>query len=84
MELWKEQHQAQENMVKGLCEALREQPGTSTAWPTQAAVHYRLSKLMNDDVEAFLCVFGATDLAAGWPWPQWVTILGPYLTGPAQ
>lgn len=37
-----------------------------------------------DDIEAFLHYFEATALAARWGKSQWVTILGPYLSGPAQ
>lgn len=37
-----------------------------------------------DNIEALVHAFKATAMAASWPHAQWVTILGPYLTGPAQ
>lgn len=48
-------------------------------------MYFRLSKLTHDDdVEAYLYAFEASATAARWPHVQWVTILGPYLTGPIQ
>lgn len=35
-------------------------------------------------MEAYLFTFEATATATRWPPMQWVTILGPYLTGPTQ
>lgn len=52
--LWKELRQAQEILVKGLCDALKEQSGPGTRPHPGASTHYRLSKLTAaDDIEAF-------------------------------
>lgn len=85
-ELWKEQRQAQEDLVKGLCDVLKEQGTATTSSRGQTpTLQYRLNKLSTeDDIEAFLYAFEATAIAASWPKPQWVTILGPYLAGPSQ
>lgn len=84
-DLWKEQRQAQEVLFKGLCNVLKEKTGSGTGQTASPSVQFRLRKLSSDDdVEAFLYAFEATAKVAGWPKPQWVTILGPYLTGPAQ
>lgn len=83
--MWREQRQAQENLVKGLYDALREQPGQGSMYSPANPIQYLLSNLKGeDDVEAFLHTFETTAIATGWPRPQWVTILGPYLTSPAQ
>lgn len=84
-ELWKEQQQAQDWLVKGLCDVLREQPLWRPSHETTSGLPCRLSKQTpNNDVEAFLHSFEVTALAANWPRSRWVTILGPYLTGLAQ
>lgn len=81
-DLWREQWKAQEEMVKGLCEDLKERPEGTQGTEHCNPVQFRLSKLMgDDDIEAFLHSFEATTTAASWPRTQWVTILGPYLTG---
>lgn len=83
--LWKEQRQAQEQLVKRLCDALREQSPRGLPLGSASALPYRLSKqIVDDDVEAFLRTFEATAQVAGWPQTEWVIILGPYLTGLAQ
>lgn len=85
MKIWREQHQAQENLVKGICDVLKEQLGWGSGHGISNPVQYRLGKLTSEnDVEAFLHAFEAMAIAASWPCTQWVTILGPYLTGPAQ
>lgn len=49
------------------------------------ATYFRLAKLTTEDnVEAFLSAFETTAAVAAWPKAQWLQILGPYLTGPAQ
>lgn len=85
-ELWKEQRQAQDTLVKGLCDVLKEHgPLASRGHEQNPQIQYRLSKLTSeDDIEAFLHAFETTTLAARWDKAQWVTILGPYLSGPAQ
>lgn len=70
-DLWKEQRQAQEVLVQGLCNVLREQSSTATGRGSGPSVQFRLSKLMSeDDIEAFLYAFEATVIATGWPKPQ--------------
>lgn len=83
-ELWKEQRQSQENLLKGLCEVLRERGTLSTQSDREASgIQYRLCKLTSeDDIEASLQTFEATTLAAKWEKPN--GILGPYLSGAAQ
>lgn len=57
-------------------------PGSDGGMPP---TYFGLSKLTpEDDVEAYLYSFEATATAVRWPHSQWVTILGLYLTGPAQ
>lgn len=64
---------------------MKEQPSWGQSLSPSSPAYYRLSKLTTKDViEAFLHAFEATVVATGWPWPQWVTILGPYLTSPVQ
>lgn len=69
-ELWREQRQAQEMLIKGLCDVLKVQPGLGPGRITPNPVQYRLSKLTSkDDIEAFLFAFEATATAAGWRRP---------------
>lgn len=80
-DLWKEQRQSQENLLKGLCEVLKERSTPlSQADRPSSTIQYRLSKLNpEDDIEAFLQAFEATALVAGWEKNQWATVFGPYL-----
>lgn len=49
-ELWKEQRQAQEALVKGLCDALKEQNVAASSVRGQIPpLQYRLSKLSAED-----------------------------------
>lgn len=84
--LWEKQKQAQESLVRELCQSLRRTNSTSGgAKGGNPPNHYHLSKLTpEDDTEAYLYAFEATATAANWSAAQWVTILGPYLTSPAQ
>lgn len=77
--------QSQELLVKTLCDALKGQATLGTSQGPSPSLQYRLRKLTSEDgMEAFLYAFEAIAIAAGWPKTQWGTILGPYLTGPAQ
>lgn len=81
--LWQKQCQAQENLVKDLCQSLKEtQP---SVWRHRGRLRSSLlpPKLTpQDDIGAYLYAFKITATMARWPAMQW--ILGLYLTSPAQ
>lgn len=75
MDLWKEQRQPHQDLVKGLYDTLKEQPVRGVGPNTLNSVQYRLSKLIGEDVvEAFLHAFEVTATTTGWPQLQWTPI----------
>lgn len=75
--------------MKELCQTLKETQsralGAFRPEGTPGTHVCRRSKpTLEADIEAFLYAFEAITTVARWPPAHWVTILGPYLTGPAQ